>query len=590
LRISIRGFGTRAAFGVRGIRLIIDGVPETTPDGQSQLDNLELNNISNIQILRGLSAGLYGNASGGVILINSPALVKEKFIETDFVYGSFNTLSTSLKSGFKIKSSSLILNTRYFKSDGYREHASSELFSIGLSLLSYLKSDWKLRIQFNHTNSPEAFDPGGVTLESVEEERSQARDRNIDFNAGESIQHSKVSARIQRTGKASTISSSVFYHKRKFEGRLPFGFGGAIDLDRNFFGNSSSYEISKKHNSYKNRILLGYDIHIQQDDRKRFVNNEGVKGDLTLDQKESFTNLGVFLIDYLDVKDLQFSLESRDDLNRISFDDYFTAGSDNSANIDYNSLSYSLGISYTKFKSALPFLKLSSNFETPTLSELSADPNGTGFNAELKASTSRSIEFGAKSKSDQQVSWQANLFFILSSNEILPYEIEQFPGRDFFRNAGATNRIGLETHLKYQKSNDQQVAISYTFSDFKFTDYLINSQDLSDNFLPGIPQHRISLKLEQKIYDRYTFNFEHTLNSQLYADNQNLVLVERYAHSKLSMSCDLQIENTEITFNGGINNLFDQEYFDNIRINAFGGRYYEAAAGRNGYLGVRVRL
>ncbi len=590
LRISIRGFGARAAFGIRGVRLLIDGVPETTPDGQSQLDNLELNNMKSIEVIRGLSGGLYGNASGGVILINSQAKVKKNFLETDLSYGAFETFQSSIKTGFKFNSSSLICNARYFQSDGYREHAFSKLFSLGASLHSKLAKDWQLRVLLNYTQSPEALDPGGITKEDVETERDQARQRNIDFNSGESIEHAKASFQLQRIGSTSVFKTAVFIHKRDFEGRLPFGFGGYVDLNRNFYGNSTSFEISKSNDRISNKLLIGYDAHHQDDLRIRFINAEGIKGEKTLEQNESFQNLALFLVDHLDSRYFLFSGELRFDYNKIKIEDILISNGENTSDVQFSSLNYGLGVSFKRMKAFLPFVKLSTNFETPTLSELSADPSGMGFNSELKPSSSRSIELGIKANSRSGLSWQSSVFYIRSTNEILPYEIEVFPGRDFFRNAGATQRIGIETYLNYKTARKDFAQLSYTYSSFRFDDYTLNGTELKDNVLPGIPQHLLSLNFGIGLRENLRLYFDNTYTGNLYADNMNNVSVDSYFISNFRVASNLDIQNAHMTIYGGVNNLFDAEYFDNVRINAFGGRHFEAAAGMHGYVGLKLRL
>jgi len=589
LRVSIRGFGARAAFGIRGIRLIVDGIPETTPDGQSQLDNLELNNIASIQVIRGLSSGLYGNASGGVIRINSPSKVDKNFTQANVTIGSYGTYQTGLKTGFKFNNNSLILNGRYFQSDGFRSHAESKLYSLSAAFNSYFNSNWKLRASMNFTDSPVANDPGALNLEDISQDRSQARQRNIDFDAGESITHTKAALRLQRISDANVFTSSVFYHNRKFDGKLPFNFGGIVDLNRSFVGNSSSFEQRKSVNEIQNKLVVGYDLHHQLDHRKRFLNIAGQKGDATLDQHERFTNIAVYLIDHLNYKDLLFNTELRFDVNRIQIENLLSPAAED-PEATYNSLNYGFGVTYKKMKTVLPYIKISSNLETPTLSELSADPQGTGFNDELAPNTSQSIELGCKGDYSKQLDWQAAVFYIQSSNEILPFELEEFPDRDFFINAGETSRIGLETNLRYNPSRDNFAAISYSYSDFKFKDYILNTIQLEDKSLPGIPNHNLAINLGFNILDRFSLYLDNNHVGRIFADNVNSVKVDAYMLTNVKFSTSFNTQQFQTMFYGGIQNMFNQMYFDNIRLNAFGARYYEAAPGRNFYLGLRLTL
>jgi iron complex outermembrane receptor protein len=591
LRISMRGFGARSAFGIRGIKLIVDGVPETTPDGQGQVDNINLQNIDNIEIIHGLAGGLYGNASGGVIRINSMAKVKTNFVEFNSSFGSFETQNYNLRSGLKFGATSMVINGRYFNTEGFRDHSKSNLYAFGASLSTDINEKLNLRFLTNYTNSPTAQDPGGLTIEDINENKRSARDRNIEFNAGESINHFKAAAFLNYQNENKLFKSSFFFHNRNFDGRLPFSNGGIVNLQRKFYGNSTSYQILTNTPDISNLFLIGTDIHFQHDDRQRFVNDTGTTGSQTLNQLEVFNNLGLYVIDQVTMEHFLFNFEFRYDGNNIILEDNFLLDGDQSSSISYDVLNYTLGTSFLHWPNTTPFLRLSTNFETPTLSELSSNPIGAGFNEELNPTRSKSIEVGLKGDIGSRIEYKSNLFYINSTNEILPFELEEFPDRDFFRNTGKTERLGLESQIQYRDIKNNLVSISYTFSEFKFEDYDLNGVNLTGNNLPGIPIHTLSIDLSYNVSKDIKLRVGNQYYGHLYADNKNTIMVQSYLNNSLGGNFKLKLsKSTEVDFYFGINNLFNVDYYDNIRINAFGNRHYESGPGRNAFAGIRIRF
>ena len=584
LRISIRGFGARSAFGIQGVRLMVDGIPESTPDGQAQIDNLALDNIKKVEVLRGPSSGLYGNASGGVISLMSDFEVKKNYLQVSSLIGSYGVLKQNLNAGIKLGKSDIKLSGTHFKTDGYRDHSSSTTGILSGTYQYKSDNNLKVRITGNYTNSPEALDPGGVTLEDANLDQRAARLRNVDFNAGEKIEHFKIGSTISKLFNDKKLSVTTFYHNRQFEGGLPFVNGGYIQLDRNFFGQSGQLTFYQE----KNRLLVGYDVQVQRDTRERFNNDMGAKGDLTLHQNENFKNYAIYLIDNIEVSQkLNVDLNLRFDKNDISVDDFF---GDNTDQVNMDALSYGLGVGYLIQPELNSFLRVSSSFETPTLSELLVDPRSNGLNRDLSPLSSINYEIGIKSNTQKNLSWQTSLFYIRSENEIISFELEDFPGRDFFRNAGSTKRFGLEVMGTYEVPDKYFLNCSYTYSRFRFDDYVVDSVDLSDNTIPGIPDHNINF--EFGFYLPYNFKVQsyNTYMGQLYAEDENIIRVDAYLRSDFKVGKSVEIGDLKVNIYGGVNNIFNQAYFDNVRINAFGARHYEPAPLRNYYVGLRFNI
>ena len=598
LRISIRGFGSRAAFGIRGVKLIVDGVPETTPDGQGQLDNLDLGIVSNIEVLRGPSSSLYGNASGGVISINTIDQIEESYTQAGISLGSYGMQQYQLSQAFvsKSKNTNGLVHGSYMKSNGYRVQSGFQNINVNAKVNHKLTKQSSIQLGLSFSDSPQADDPGGINLESVEADRQQARDRNVSFNTGEEIRQIKGSIRYQLAlNETSDLSSYAFYATRNFYGLLPFGFGGIIDLNRGYGGHGSSLSFQKVKTNSINKLQIGYDLAIQRDNRRRFFNNEGVEGDLTFDQKESFFNAGLYVLDHFKTGRLFLSGGVRLDINRLSATDNFLSNGDNSGEINLPSINPSLGLSYQLTGSNYLFANIATSFETPTLSELSNNPDGSeGLNPDLKPQRSRNLEFGIRGNMQanlkSSLDYSLTAFTITTSNDLVPFELEAFPGRDFFRNAGETKRLGLEGSIAYAFGEVWKSDLSITYSDFEYTSYELGNDDFAGNTLPGIPSTFGSLSISRVSKSGLLFDAEIIQVGELFASDNNAVTIPAYTAVNVNFGYTILTNGISIMPYGGINNLLAESYFDNIRINAFGARYYEPAPLRNFYGGIKINF
>ncbi len=575
LRISLRGFGSRAAFGIRGVKIIVDGIPETTPDGQGQLDNLPLGLLKSLEVIRGPSSSLYGNASGGVIYLNTLDKLEgqtAKFRVSLGAYGFQNyQLSTSLENGKTVA----LIHANRIKTNGYRINSGLEQNLFNVKVKQLISANSTIQLQLNYTNSPIAEDPGGLTLEDTESNWTQARQKNLDYDTYESIDHFKAGIRwFQSLGSRWDIDTYGFYSFRDFYGKLPFENGGIIDLNRNYFGVGT--RLNYKHEEH--RWQIGLENSQQQDQRDRYLNVMGIQGARSFSQLESFRNFGIYILDEVKWNNLLLRTSLRYDDSRLGADSV-------SEDQIYQVLNPSIGLSYEIYENQRLFGNFSSSFETPTLSELSSNPTGKeGLNLDLDPSKAKNFELGWKGLWGK-TRIEANVFFIESSNEILPYEIEAFPGRSFYRNTGATRRRGFELSGLYI-SNSWEVQASITQARYQFNNIEMEER----NALPGIPNSQFFLQIMHITPTKWKLQLTGESIGKFYADNANIVQIKDYQKIRLQGGKTITFGSTELNFFAGINNLFNAKYFDNIRLNAFGRRYYEPAPGRNIFLGLSAGL
>ena len=295
---------------------------------------------------------------------------------------------------------------------------------------------------------------------------------------------------------------------------------------------------------------------------------------MTFDQIEQFKSTGLYLLSQTNYDSgLLVRYGIRYDINDI--------GADSSSSIVLDKLNPSVGLSYKVNSNDNVFFSFGTSFETPTLNELSNNPNGVGLNEDLKSSSSLNYEIGWR-KVVSNLTLEAIAYFISSENEILPYELEQFPGKNFYQNVGSTSRYGLELNSQLSFKGGR-INLSYTLSKNKFEDFLIDNNNLADNLIPGIPSQMLDLDIIFKLSRDRSLIISNRLIGERYADNANETLISSYNLLNIKYSKEI-FSSSEIFL--GVNNAFNQEYFDNIRINAFGKRYYEPAPKRNFYFGI----
>ena len=586
-RISIRGFGSRANFGIRGIKLIVDGVPETTPDGQSQIDNLNLEIIEKVEVIRGVGSSLYGNSSAGIIKIKTLQELQNSFARIGFSLGSNQQNKSQFFLGQKYKKTSYTFLYSQTKSNGYRNNSGFKNNNLNINLFKKVNDKTNYGLSFNYVDSPYAIDPGGLTTEEVEDNRKQARERNVIYDSKESIKHLKLSGSFEKKiSNKLTFSKYLFFSNRDFNGNIPVKKGGTIKLDRKYWGLGASLLIKNKFNTQ-----IGFDLGNQKDLRKRYFNNEGEIGALVLEQNEKFINYGIFLVSSLKLNSFIINPGIRLDKNTISIDDRFLADGNSSDKINLNSLNPSLGINYKSNSFNRFFVNVSTGFETPTLNEFGSSPIGSGFNKNLKSQNSINYELGFSKKSINNKFKLDLIYFNTSTkNEVLPYEDSQFPGQVFYNNAGKTQRSGIEFSGSYNYNNFWNFNSSISIGRYLFDEFIDNEKNYSGNKIPGVPEKTMFFNVNYKNESKLSVSLQLKVIGDLYANNSNSVKVDGFNRLNLKISKGINYKKITIDPFLIFKNILGTSYYDNIRINAFGARYYEPAAKANFYGGIKIKF
>jgi iron complex outermembrane recepter protein len=589
IRISIRGFGARSAFGIRGIKILVDGVPESTPDGQGQTDNLDINAIQNMEILRGPVSGLYGNASGGLLSVSTATSNDKNSTELFAGAGSFGYRNLHIMTHYRYNKWNATLQATNIRTEGYRTQSAMQNTILNTNIGFQLNEQHMFALILNYANSPQADDPGGLTASELANDRRMAAPANVRWNAGESVKQSKIALRWLYSGERLESEVNTWYIHRDFENFLPFTNGGVVNLKRDFPGITARF-------TYRSSILKlpwtlsgGVDAELQQDFRLRFNNTDGIKGETSVfRQQEIFRNTGVYLLNKIHFHEkLEGSISLRQDLINIEA----RPADREREQLDYAALNPSVGMNWRVAQDIRLYANYSTNFESPALIELSNNPSGgTGFNADLLPQTAKSGELGVRYQPAGSIQTEAALYYIRIKDEILPYELAQFPQRIFYRNAGNTVRKGMEISLNYRINEALRLFNSWTVADFRYEKYMSGNNDFKGNRPAAQPLHQFFSDLRY-IHQKGWFailNAKYT--SALFADDANTISEKGFTLLHLKTGKEMRFSRYTIEPCIGIQNLTNSRYNSNIRINAAAGRYYEPAPERHWFVSIRMKL
>lgn len=600
LRISIRGFGARSAFGIRGIKILVDGIPETLPDGQGQVDSIDLGATRRIEVIRGPSSSLYGNASGGVISITSEEGPEVPFISTRISSGDYGFQRLQLKAGGQTERVNYLLSYSDLEIEGYRDHSDAENEQFSGRFRFDLGNDSEFLAVVNTTDQPISNDPGGINAAQAADDPSSARDRNVAYDTGEALDQTRLGfVYTTPLGEGGELSARSYFVSRDFQNKLPqFPVADAVSIDRDFSGLGLSYSRSGTLGGMPNRLIVGFDTDNQDDARRRFRNNQGTLEDLMFDQSENVTNWGIFLQNELAVSEsLLFTFGLRYDEVEFDVDDHFLSDGDDSGSRTLDNVAPMAGFVYALENDLSLYGTISTAFEVPTTTEFANPTGGGGFNPNLDPQKATNYEIGLRRPFGERSFFEIALFNIDVEDELISFDAD---GRDFFQNAGSSSRTGAELAIIANPTDRIRTTLSISYGDYKFEDFRVLSfdaggvatveDDFSGSRIPGTIKNQLFGEIRYTHPSGYFGAIDLLHIGEQFANNSNSVLVDDYTVVNLRFGAEKAIGSTIVSPFFGINNLTDERYNTDIRINAFGGRYYEPAPDRNIYAGVAVRF
>jgi len=482
-----------------------------------------------------------------VIQVYSKANFEENFARAALTFGSFGMQQYQVGGGLVQGKTRAILQGTHTRTDGYRDQSRLVNTNVNARVFHDFSEKSKLNFQVNYTNSPIGDDPGSLSAETVEENRQQARDRNVLFQTGEAISQFKFGGRYQLAiDEEKSVQLYGFYSNRDFEGRIPSTPNGWIELGRNYMGQGGHFKLEKDLRAGKNTFQIGYEWALQQDDRQRFMNLEGEKGDLSLDQIERFSAAGIYALNHYKVGQVLMTLGLRYDLNFLSADDQKTDDGDESGDRQLSAFNPSVGLNYEFVKNLHVYASYRSSFETPTLNELSSSPTfQAGFNEELTSQRAHNYEAGIKGVVGNNFDFDLTYFYINTTNDIVPSESGL--GLTYYRNAGSSTRHGLETWARYRITSALQARASYAYSNFKYKEYLLPGYNFAGMALPAIPPHFLTLQLAYEDRKGLNVRLQHRYTAEFYADDANIGTEPAYHVTDLSAGYRLEVKDMIFT-------------------------------------------
>ncbi len=607
-QISIRGFGSRAAFGIRGIRLLIDGIPATTPDGQGQGSSISLTSTDRIEVLRGPLAQMYGNSAGGVIQAFTRDAPETPEFLSQLYAGSYGLRRTDWQVAGRVGRYSLVADYSTFDIDGYRANSQTERKQFNGKLSFEPNEQTRVNVVFNRFDMPLAQDPLGLTAAQLAANPQQAG-------------NNAVSARVRKITLQNQLGTSVKYTldtDRSLTARAYYGTRENLQyqasnfwvgLDRAYYGVGLQYNEQTRIGGRPVALLAGYEFDYSKERRQGGAATLGEKtpGSLTRNEDNTAQNSDFFVqATTLAMVKLSVTTGLRSSTVRFTSEDFYLSdvNDDGSGSVRYSAINPVLGLTYHVTDDLNLYANYGKGFETPTLAEVAYTSSGTTttalFNPGLNASKSQHYELGAKWLPTPQSRLDFNLFQVTSTDEIV-VSTSNF-GRTAFKNAPSTSRTGVEISGKVLLHPHVQASLAGSWIDARFSQaYSNNSSTVaSGNKLPGIPQ---SFVFSELLWSSQTLvavktrtslgtraGLELTSAGRMFANDVNSASADGYTTLNAKLSQGWALGSALLTAYGRIDNLTDKRYVGSVIVNQAQLQYYEPAPGRSWTLGLRLTL
>ncbi|OEY94211.1 TonB-dependent receptor [Acinetobacter proteolyticus] len=610
LQLSMRGFGARSTFGVRGIRLYSDGIPATMPDGQGQTSNIDLSSLSHLEVLTGPFSSLYGNSSGGAILATTKEGQGKDSIEMSYAGGSHNKNRAGLvlQGGAKNQNEpSYVISSSYFDTDGYRDHSSAEKVLNNAKLTWNLDDGTKINWVTNYVKI-HADDPQGLNRTQWQQNPRQVNDANNLYNVRKDIEQTQTGVTWSKPiNDQHELYAMVYFGNRQVTQyqsipqsaqKNPNHAGGVIDFERNYYG--ADFRWTGKELLPNTNFSAGLAVDSMDEDRKGYENfnlvngspSYGVKGTLRRDEDNTLWNVDPYIQaswQFLPTWRLDTGVRYSN-VHYKSQDHYLSNGND-SDKTDYNKVLPSAALSWQIAPELLAYASYAKGFETPTFTEMAyqADKDKSGFNFNLKPSSSDNYELGVKSQ-NQLGDFTLAVFQSKTKDDIVSAGTSN--GRATFRNADKTLRQGVELAWNKKLWKDLEMNASYGYLDAKF-DAAIPAVGTvkaieKGNAIPGIAKNQAYLGLAWKPEQGFYAGADAQYMDKVYVDDVNSDTAPSYTVASIYTGYAWKYADWGINGFARIDNLFDKNYAGSVIVNDSNSRFFEPADGRNWSAGIKV--
>lgn len=610
LQLSIRGFGSRSTYGVRGLRIYVDGIPATMPDGQGQTSNIDIGSVDTIEVLRGPFSALYGNSSGGVINVTSQTGTQPPTVEASSYYGSFGTWHYGMKATGAVGDGShagdvdYTVSTNRFTTHGYRDHSGARKNLANARLGVRINDVSKLTLLLNSVDI-KANDAGGLTADEWRDNPRQSP-RGDQYNTRKNTRQTQAGLRYERQLSAQDDLSVMMYAGERETTQFqsiprapqlkPSHAGGVIDLTRHYQGIDTRL-------THRGELLVpvtltaGLDYENMSERRKGYENfvmvngapQYGEQGALRRNERNLMWNVDPYLQTQWQLTD-KLSLDAGVRYSSVWFDSndyYITPGNgDDSGDASYHKWLPAGSLKYALTDAWNVYLSAGRGFETPTINELSyRSDNQSGLNFGLKPSTNDTVEIGSKTRIGNGL-FTAALFQTNTDNEIVVDSSSG--GRTSYKNAGKTRRQGMELGLDQQFGESWRLKAAWTWLDATYRTNICDDASCNGNRIPGIARNMGYASFGYQPEQGWYAGSDIRYMSDIMANDENTAKAPSWTVVGLTTGYKWSYGRMDMDLFGRIDNLFDREYVGSVIVNESNGRYYEPAPGRNYGIGLNL--
>jgi len=602
VQVSSRGFGARATFGVRGVRLYQDFIPATMPDGQGQTGSFSLLSARSVEVLRGPFSTLYGNASGGVIAVFTEDPTPAAVTTFGGSAGSFEAWNAGLKATGTAGGVGYVIAGNHLATDGYRAHSAATRDVVNAKLVFAAAPATRVTVIGSSQRQPDAQDPLGLTQAQWDADPRQADPAAELFDTRKTVNQLQGGVAVDHALAAATALRFTAYGGQRqvgqylaFSGAALTSSGGVVELDRDYGGVGLRLVRTSELGGRPLTLVVGVDTDAMRETRQGFVNDHGNQGALRRDEDATVRGADAYAeVTWAALPALSATLGVRTSRVRYASDDRFVTGAnpDDSGARTFRNTSPIAGVVWHAADTLNLYASYGQGFETPTFAEMAYRPGGGGLNLALDAATSVSYEIGLKWLPGAGQRVNAALFHADTEQEIVVDAAAG--GRTTYRNAGTTRRRGAEFVWDGELGRGLAAHVNFTWLQAVFVDTFVSGlppvEVPAGARLPGVPAQQAfgALAWTPVGWPGFSAGVEVQHVGRVYVNDRNAQYAPAYTLGNARVGFTQPAGRATWTGYVRVNNVTDVGYAGSVIVGDTNGRYFEPAPGRNWVGGVSV--